>query len=196
MRINPSGNFLKKQEEGSKIEKVEDPKSSMNKTTILFALTTTLLLIVVALLIIKPKISLPNINLPSFGKVADKAIKASGYQAVFLSNGQVYFGKLTGFNSSEPVLKDVYYLKVGTALEPGTAGKQGDVKVEGKTAKEATVAAVPRSSLTLVKLGEEIHGPSDEIKLNKDQILFVENLRDDSKVVDAIKKYQQAQVKK
>lgn len=196
MRISPSGNLLKKQEEGSKIERVESSKSSVNKTTVIFALTTLLLLAVIGFLVVKPKISVPNISLPSFGKSAEKAIKASGYQAVFLSNGQVYFGKLTGFNGSEPVLKDVYYLKVGTILEPGTAGKQGDVKVEGKTTKEATAAAVPRSTLTLVKLGEEIHGPSDEIKLNKDQILFVENLRDDSKVVDAIKKYQQAQVKK
>lgn len=196
MKIRPSANLLKKEEEGSKVEKVEGPKNSMNKTTILFALTTTLLLIVVGFLVIKPKISLPSISLPSFSKSSVKEVKASGYQAVFLSNGQVYFGKLTGFSGSEPVLKDVYYLKVGTVLEPGTAEKQGDVKVEGKTTKEATVAAVPRSALTLVKLGEEIHGPSDEIKLNKDQILFVENLRDDSKVVDAIKKYQQAQVKK
>lgn len=173
-----------------------------NKIVLFFSAVTLLLLLVIGFLVFKPKISLPNISLPSFGKSAEKAIKASGYQAVFLSNGQVYFGRLSGFNSASPVLKDVYYLRVGTVLEPGRAGKSDEVSVEseknqkGEKTKEATPAATPRATLTLIKLGQEIHGPQDEISLNKDQILFVENLRIDSKVVEAIKKYQQTQAKK
>lgn len=173
-----------------------------NKIILLFSVATLLLLLVIGFLVLKPKINLPNIKLPISFLSSSEGGKTSGYQAVFLSNGQVYFGRLSGFNSTSPVLKDVYYLRVGTVLEPGQAGKSAEVSVEseknqkGEKTKEATPAAATRTTLTLIKLGQEIHGPQDEISLNKDQILFVENLRIDSKVVDAIKKYQQAQVKK
>ena len=172
-----------------------------SKITLLFSAAALLLLLVIGFLVLKPKINLPKIKLPSAYLGSLEGGKTSGYQAVFLTNDQVYFGKLSGFNSASPVLKDVYYLRVGTVLEPGQAGKSGEVNVEseknqkGEKAKEATPTAT-RTTLTLIKLGQEIHGPQDEINLNKDQILFVENLRTDSKVVEAIKKYQQAQVKK
>ncbi len=166
-----------------------------NKLALLFFVATLLLLLVIGFLVLKPKINLPKIKLPSASLSSPG--KTSGYQAVFLSNGQVYFGRLSGFNSASPVLKDVYYLRVGTVLEPGQAGKSGEVSVEseknqkGEKAKEATPSAT-RTTLTLIKLGQEIHGPQDEISLNKDQILFVENLRVDSKVVEAIKRYQES----
>ena len=44
--------------------------------------------------------------------VEDQA--TSGYQAVFLANGQVYFGKLSGMTASYSTLKDIYYLQVTT----------------------------------------------------------------------------------
>ena len=34
------------------------------------------------------------------------------YQAVFLANGQVYFGKLSEPNNQSVTLKDIYYLQV------------------------------------------------------------------------------------
>lgn len=173
-------------------------RKSMSKTTIIFAITTVVLLAVVGFLVL-PNLSLPSLSL--FGSAAPSG-KPSGYQAVFLSNGQVYFGRLDGFNTNEPTLREVYYLKVGTLAD--TNQKTTEVKVEPKAGtKEATASAAKsptltptptpaaaKTGLTLVKLGEEIHGPADEMKLNKDQILFVENLRDDSQVVAAIKRYQ------
>ena len=152
-----------------------------NKIILLFSVATLLLLLVIGFLVLKPKINLPNIKLPISSLSSSEGGKTSGYQAVFLSNGQVYFGRLSGFNSTSPVLKDVYYLRVGTVLEPGQAGKSAEVSVEteknqnqkaGKTS-EATPAATPRTTLTLIKLGQEIHGPQDEISQNKDQINFV-----------------------
>ena len=41
----------------------------------------------------------------------------------------------------------------------------------------------------LVKLGSEIHGPDDAMIINKDQLLFFENLKKDGKVTDSINKY-------
>ena len=92
------------------------------------------------------------------------------WQAVFLTNGQVYFGKLSGTNSDWTTLKNIYYLQVQQQVQPK------DDKTQ-------------QPNVTLVKLGNELHGPADEMKINKDQILFWENLKSDGKVVQAIDKY-------
>lgn len=99
------------------------------------------------------------------------------YQAVFLSNNQVYFGKLYNANSSFPTLKEIYYLQVTQVLQP-------------KDPKS------PAQQINLVKLGGELHGPEDAMRINKDHILFVEDLKSDSQVVAAIANYQKAQAGK
>ena len=40
--------------------------------------------------------------------------------------------------------------------------------------------------MSLIKLGEELHEPEDLMIINKDNILFIENLKADSKIVKAI----------
>ena|SRR3989344_2344425 len=83
------------------------------------------------------------------------------YQAVFLEGNQIYFGKLRDIDSRYPILDEVYY-----------------VKLEGEDA----------TSGRLVKLGEtEPHGPQDQMVINRDHILFWENLKDDSQVVQTIR---------
>ncbi len=117
----------------------------------------------------------------------------SNYVAVFLSNKQVYFGKLNDAESSYPTLSDVFYLRVSQVLAPGAAGAAEKVSV-AKADKDATPAAAARqvkNELTLIKLGAEIHGPTDSIRINRDHILFIETLKDDSKVVKAITDYRQ-----
>jgi hypothetical protein len=39
-------------------------------------------------------------------------------------------------------------------------------------------------------LGSELHGPEDKMSVSSEQVLFWENLKNDSKVVQAIHKYQ------
>lgn len=95
------------------------------------------------------------------------------WQAVFLSNGQVYFGKASSLNDKIVTLKNIYYLQVTQALQAD--GTQAATQQQGE--------------LSLVKLGNELHGPSDEMKINRDHILFIENLKNDGKVVKAIEKY-------
>lgn len=97
--------------------------------------------------------------------------KSSGYSAIFLANNQVYFGKLADANSQFPRLTEVYYLRVDRALQP----------------PPATEAAQP--DVQLVKLGNELHGPVDEIRFNRDQILYIEDLKDDSRIVAAIREF-------
>ncbi len=101
--------------------------------------------------------------------------KAYRYQAVFLSNNQVYFGKLYNTRSDYPTLKDVYYLQVTQALQP----------------RDPKTPAEPR--INLVKLGGELHGPEDEMRINKVHILFIEDLKSDSQVVKAIQEFKTSQ---
>lgn len=85
-------------------------------------------------------------------------IDPSTYQAIFLTNDQIYFGRLKNINSDYLILSNVYYAKVNNE---GTG--------------------------QLVKLGEgEPHGPRGEMIINQDQVLFWENLNLDSPVVKAI----------
>ena len=104
------------------------------------------------------------------GLTSFRAAASDSYQAVFLTNDQVYFGKLSRPNSDYPILRDVYYLQVTQPLQP----------------KEPGAASTP--NISLVKLGGELHGPQDEMFLNKEHILFYEDLKADSQVVAAILK--------
>lgn len=80
------------------------------------------------------------------------------YQAVFLTNDQIYFGHLRDINSDYLILNDVYYVKIG---EDGSG--------------------------QIVRLGAiEPHGPENVMTISKNQVLFWENLRDDSQVARTI----------
>lgn len=87
-------------------------------------------------------------------------------QAIFLTNGQVYFGEISGTNSKWITVKDIYYLQVQQPIQPAKEGEQPQI--------------------SLVKLGNELHGPKDEMKINRDHILFYEDMKDDAKVNQAI----------
>ena len=132
----------------------------------------TLVVVVMGIYLYKPDLfkSLTGKTPPQVtGKKEE--VKASGYSAVFLTNDQVYFGRLSDAEISYPKLREVYYLRVERKLQP----------------PPATESAQP--DLSLVKLGNELHGPIDEIKFNRDQILYIEELRTDSRVVKAIEEF-------
>ena len=111
-----------------------------------------------------------------------KQTSLSGYQedwqAVFLTNGQVYFGQVKKQNQAELVLHDIYYLQVTRPLQQAGEGEQ---------------QANPQGELSLVKLGNELHGPTDAMVVNRDHVLFVEDLKEDSNVVTAIANYKAGQ---
>lgn len=89
-------------------------------------------------------------------------IDPTAYQAVFLTNDQIYFGHLKNTSPDYLMLSDVYYVKVN---ESG-AGQ-----------------------LTKLGVGEP-HQPKDEMIINQDQVLFWENLKSDSPVVKIIQDMQ------
>lgn len=97
-----------------------------------------------------------------------------GWQAVFLTNGQVYFGKVTKVTKYELVLDDIYYLSSG--------------------GKNAGYHAGSQKREVLVKLGDEIHGPQDRMTIGRAHVLFSEFLKEDSEIVKSIGHYESARV--
>ncbi|HPN15423.1 MAG TPA: hypothetical protein PLF71_04940 [bacterium] len=96
--------------------------------------------------------------------------KPYGRQAVFLTNGQVYFGVVQSKDSGQIVLSDIYYLQSDRAANnAANLESQQDIK--------------------LIKLGNELHGPEDRMEINRQHVLFIEDLKSDSKVVKAIQDF-------
>ncbi|HIA92151.1 TPA: hypothetical protein EYO12_03500 [Candidatus Saccharibacteria bacterium] len=107
-------------------------------------------------------------------------VKSDQYQAVFLTNGQVYFGKMSNINSDYVTLEDIFYLQVTQQTTGDDALQSGD-----------NAAVDPQ--ISLAQLGNELHGPESEMFISREQILFWENLTDEGDVVTAITNFQSGQ---
>ena len=83
------------------------------------------------------------------------------YQAVVLNGGQVYYGKLENPAGMYPVLRDIFYV----------------VRQENPETKQITNV--------LVRRGKEMHGPEFMV-LNRQSILFIEPVREDSEIGKSI----------
>ena len=120
------------------------------------------LVLLVAIVAVGGAIAIRQGWIPSLGRssVASQIDRAR-YQAVFLTGGQVFFGRTGEVTDSYLALSDVFYLSAGTESQPSQ----------------------------LVKRGNEIHGPTEPMIIPMDQVLFVENLRDTSDVVTAIGRF-------
>jgi hypothetical protein len=112
--------------------------------------------------------------LKAFGFLTqDAAVNGKEYQAVFLTNGQVYFGKFSHTDSDYVKLTDIFYLQVQQSVQPSSSSSNQQPQV------------------SLAKLGGELHGPEDVMYIAKSQVLFWENLKTSGKVTQAIQKYNQ-----
>jgi len=87
------------------------------------------------------------------------------YKAVFLDNGQVFFGRIEEAGPSYLVLKDVYYVR-------------SQVIEREKDKNEVTN--------TLIKRGSEWHGP-DRMYINSNHITLIEPVSPSSRVGELIK---------
>jgi hypothetical protein len=118
--------------------------------------------------------------------LADSTVKGSQFQAVFLTNGQVYFGKLSHVSDNYVKLTNIFYLQVnnnGSTTQPST-GSSNQTSVQP--------SADSNQQVSLAKLGNELHGPEDTMYVSRSQVLFWENLKTSGKVTQAIRTYQKA----
>jgi hypothetical protein len=92
-----------------------------------------------------------DFTLPGFGHAQ--------YQAVFLANGQTYFGRYYDRIGAYAKIEDVYYLQQTAAADPNAAP---DTKI--------------------LRRGRELHEPGARMLIPKSAILFVEDLTDASPI--------------
>ena len=90
------------------------------------------------------------------------------YRAIFLDNNQVYFAKIKNMGEKYITITDIYYFGRDSSAGLGQADTE---------------------DVVLVKLGSEMHGPTDEMQILENHILYIEKLSDDSRVVEAIKEH-------
>lgn len=105
------------------------------------------------------------------GKNESRFVDDSKLQAVFLNGGQVYFGDIDDLNGKFISMSNIYYLRVNQQVQPN---------------QENASAA---NDISLVKLGCELHGPQDRMVINREQVIFWENLKEDGQVAKAVQEY-------
>lgn len=140
----------------SDTEVIAIPRAAMRR--VLISLGVVVLIIVVALIAAAIARATTTSNPLASG------INHTQYQAVFLTNGQVFFGRLTVPGGDYYDLRHVYYL----ASRSGTRTGQG--------------------SLTIQKLTNDVHGPEDLVILNRSQVLYVENLNPNGRAAQILSK--------
>jgi len=104
-----------------------------------------------------------------------KYVNTKELQAVFLNGGQVYFGNIQNLNEKYLRMDNIYYLRVNQTVQPNQS-----------------TSAANNNDVSLVKLGCELHGPEDQMVINRDQVIFWENLKTDGQVAKDVADYVKA----
>ena len=113
----------------------------------------TALAVIAIALIVGLGITVIRDHTSSSSDAVASSIDSSTYQAVFLTNGEIYFGKLSASGGDFDVLTHVYRLTAQAASQKGKPLQR-----------------------TLVKMTSDVHQPRDGLVVNRRQILYVENL--------------------
>jgi len=131
----------------------------------IFVMLLVLIALILVVLVVRTQLFRAGIA-SLFAPTAAEAIDRNAYQAVFLTNGSTYFGKLQPQGDSWFLLSDVFYLSVSDQSAPSQ----------------------------LIKRGSEVQGPKEPMIISTSQILFIENLRDDSQIVALIKRFKAGEI--
>ena len=132
------------------------PVSALRRIFVMLLVLIGLILLVMVVRTQLFRSGISTLFAPGVSEVIDR----SAYQAVFLTNGSTYFGKVQEQGDDWFLLTDVFYL-----------------------------SASDESGTQLIKRGSEPQGPKEPMIVPRTQVLFIENLREDSDVVTTIKRF-------
>jgi len=130
----------------------------------IFVMLLVLIVLIVVVLVVRTQLFRAGIA-SLFAPSAAEVIDHNAYQAVFLTNGATYFGMLQAQGDDWFLLSDVFYLSVSD-----------------------------QSGTQLIKRGSEAQGPKEPMIISRAQVLFIENLKDNSDIVALIKKFKSGQL--
>ena len=129
----------------------------------LFIMLVVLIALSGVVLLVRSQLVRPGVG--TLFAPGSSVIDRAAYQAVFLTNGTTFFGKLEPEGDDFFLLSDVFYL-----------------------------ASSDQSGTQLIKRGSEAQGPREPMIIPREQVVFVENMRDDSDVVNLIKRFKSGQL--
>ena len=113
------------------------------------------------------------------GPLAGSAFTSNAWYAVFVNslNQEAFVGHVSEATASDMTMKDIYYLTF-----------------EAKDASGNPIASPKPEDIKPVikKLGQEVYGPRDYVKVNRLNLRYYTELRDDSQVVKAIRSFELA----
>ncbi len=130
----------------------------------IFVMLLILIALILVVLVVRTQLFRAGIT-TLFAPSAAEVIDRNAYQAVFLANGSTYFGKLQEQGSDWFVMTDVFYISVSD-----------------------------QSGTQLIKRGTEPQGPKEPMIISRQQVLFIENMREDSDIVALIKRFKSGQL--
>jgi len=103
--------------------------------------------------------------------------KAQAWYAVKLVDGEIFYGQISDVKADPVVVNNAYYNY--DQAQQTAAGK-----------KDLSQSFEETGNIRLVKRGQETHGPTGSMDVVRAQVLFMEPLKADSKVLQAILNYE------
>jgi hypothetical protein len=126
-------------------DSISIPKQSIRRAGLIVGAVVAITVVVLLTLLIAHQVTESD--------TLGNAINSHEYQSVVLTNGQIYFGKLSSPGDNYYYLRHVYYLT-----------------------EQATRAGGPKQR-ALAPIVKDIHAPEDMMVLNRSQIVYMENLK-------------------
>ncbi len=104
-------------------------------------------------------------------KAAAETFNEKSWYGVFINNNEAFVGHITAADSQNITMKGIYYL----TLEARDASGKPIANPQADQFKPF-----------IKKLGREVYGPKDQIQINRQNVRYYSELRDDSDVVKGI----------
>ncbi len=96
------------------------------------------------------------------------------YYAVAMTSGSLFFGHIKKQDATSIYMNDIFYLqRTPPQQDPKTKQQQGP-------------------GILLVPQSEDAYGPTDELIVNRQHVLYYQELKEDSKVIEGIQRTKQA----
>ena len=92
------------------------------------------------------------------------------YQVVFLASGQAYFGRIAEITNEYVKLEDAFSIKVQQA----------------PTGEDSTAT---QSEIKLLSIEDEFYQPEGYMLIEKNAVLFIEELKDSSSIIEIMENY-------
>lgn len=105
----------------------------------------------------------------------------SKWQAVFLSNDQVYFGHLSQYGINYWRLDNAHYIKVTKVPVAPSAAQDPKAKTNSQDQQPQF-----ENRTSLVKLSDDMHEPENTLYIPKENILFWQDLQNSSSIVQTL----------